>query len=90
MDIIHVVDHAHEHIIILSGVSSEVQCSLSRGTIWKSSSSSSEYSGVLSGGYLSAELKDKCLCTGLGGACGVLHGVVGAGSNEACSMLETW
>ena len=39
---------------------------------------------------LSAELKDKHLCTGLGGVCGVLHGVTGAGSNEVCSMLETW
>ena len=39
---------------------------------------------------MSAELKDKHLHSGLGGVCGVLHGVVGAGSNEACSMLETW
>ena len=28
--------------------------------------------------------------TGLGGVCGVLHGVAGTRSNEACSMLETW
>ena len=30
------------------------------------------------------------LHTGLGGVCGVLHGVVGAGTNEVCSMLEMW
>ena len=82
MDIIHVVNHAHEYI---------TSCSSSRGTVWKSSSSSSsEHSGVLSGVLLSAELKDKHLHTGLGGVCGVLHGVTGAGSNEVCSMQETW
>ena len=71
---------------VLSGISSEVQCSSFRGTIWKSSSSSSssEHLGVL------GELNDSHLCTGLGGVCGIFHGVTGAGSNEACSMLETW
>ena len=39
---------------------------------------------------MSAELKDKHLCTGLGGVCSVLHGVVRTGLNEAWSMLETW
>ena len=45
---------------------------------------------MLSGVWLSAELKDKHLHTGLGGVCGVLHGVVGTGLNEVCSMLEMW
>ena len=68
-----------------------MQCSLSRGTVWKSSSSSSsEHSGVLSGVLLSAELKDRHLHTGLGGVSGVLHGVTGAGLNEVCSILDTW
>ena len=39
---------------------------------------------------MSAELKDKHLHTGLGGVCGVLHGVVRTRLNEACSMLEMW
>ena len=76
---------------------SSVRCffrsSSSKGTIWKSSSSSSELSehaGVLPGMQLSAELKDKHLCTGVGGVYGVLKCVVGTGLNEACSMLETW
>ena len=58
---------------------------------------SSEYSGVLAGvdlgvcGVLSSvELNDSHLHTGLGGVCGMFHGVTGSGSNEACSMLETW
>ena len=38
----------------------------------------------------SAELNDCHLHTSLGGVCGILHGVTGAGSNEVCSMLETW
>ena len=66
----------------------EVKCSSSRGTVWKSSSSS-EHSGVLAGVLSSVELNDSCLHTGLGGVCGVFHGVTNAGSNEACSMLET-
>ena len=61
----------------------EVQCSSFRGTVWKSSPTS-EHFGVLS------ELNDSRLHTGLGGVCGVFHDVTGAGSNEACSMLETW
>ena len=35
-------------------------------------------------------LNDSHLCSGLGGVCGIFHGVTGAGSNEACSMMETW
>ena len=42
--------------------------------------------GVLS----SVQLNDSHLHTGLGGVCGMLHGVTGSGLNEACSMLETW
>ena len=77
---------------VLSSVSLEVQCSSSRGTVWKSSlsSSSAEHSGVLSEVLSSAELNDSHLHTGLGRVCGVLHGVTGVGLNEACSMLETW
>ena len=43
--------------------------------------------GVLSS---SDELNDSYLCTGLGGACNVFHGMSGSGLNEACLMLETW
>ena len=53
---------------------------------------------MLPGVKFSAELKDRHLCTGLGGVCGVLQGVVVTvlqgvvvtGLKEACSMLETW
>ena len=38
----------------------------------------------------SVELNDSHLHTGLGGVCGVLHGVTGAGLNDMCSMLEIW
>ena len=38
----------------------------------------------------SVEMNEIHLCTGLGGVCGMFHGVTGSGSNEACSMLETW
>ena len=38
----------------------------------------------------SDELNDSHLCTGLGGACNVFHGVTVSGLNEACLMLETW
>ena len=38
----------------------------------------------------SVELNDSHPCTGLGGVCGIFHGVTGSGSNKACSMLETW
>ena len=37
----------------------------------------------------SDELKNIHLCTGLGRACNVFHGVAASGLNEACSMLET-
>ena len=40
---------------------------------------SSEHTGVLSGVWLSTELKDRHLHTGLGGVCGVLHGEVRTG-----------
>ena len=47
--------------------------------------------GVVAGVLLSSvELNDSHLHTGLGGVCGMFHGVTGSGSNEACSMLETW
>ena len=77
---------------VLSGISSEAQCSSFRDTVWKSSfsSSSSEHSGMLAGVLSSVELNDSHLHTGLGGVHGVFHGVTGAGWNEACSMLETW
>ena len=42
------------------------------------------------GGVSSGELNESHLHTGLGGVCGVVCGVPGAGSNEACSILETW
>ena len=55
------------------------------------------YSGVLAevaigvcGVLSSVELNDSHLHTGLGGVCGVFHGVTGSGLNEACSVLETW
>ena len=81
---------------VLSGISLEAQCSSSRGTIWKSSSSSSssEHSGVLAGVLLSAELNDSHLHTSLGGVCGVFLGVTGAGLNEvmfhAGNMVDSW
>ena len=85
---------------VLSGTVSVVQCSLSRGTVWKSSSSS-EGSGVLSGSWSPSELSevnDRWWCTGLGGVHGelwfvmvaVLQGVVCAGSKDVCSMLDMW
>ena len=43
--------------------------------------------GVLSS---SVELNDSHLHTGLGGVHDMFCGVTGSGSNEACSMLETW
>ena len=47
--------------------------------------------GVLAGVLLSSvELNDSHLHTGLGGVCCMIHGVTGSGSNEACSLLETW
>ena len=85
---------------VLSGTISVVQCSSSRCTVWKSSSSS-EYSGVLSGSWSSSELSEvnhRQQHTGLGGVCGelqiivvvVLQGVVCVGSKDAYSMLDMW
>ena len=88
---------------VLSGTSSVVQCSSSKGTIWKSSSSSSSrHTGVLAGVALCVSgassdvplslhaLNDNHLHTGLDGVCNVLHGVIGLGLNEAFSILDTW
>ena len=36
------------------------------------------------------ELNISHLCTSLGGILEVLHGMTRSGSNEACSMLDTW
>ena len=46
----------------------------------------------MSPGVLSAsdELNDSHLCTSPGGVCNMFCDVTGSGSNEACSMLETW
>ena len=88
---------------VLSGANSVVQCSLSSGTVWKSSSSVSEHSGQVvlelvevSMGSLSS-LKDRQWRTGLAGECvrssvdvAGLHGVLCVGWKEACSKLETW
>ena len=86
---------------VLSGTSSVVQCSSSKGTIWKSSSSS-RHTGVLAGVALgvggassdlslsSYELNDNCLHTGPDGVCDALHGMTGLGLNEAFLMLDTW
>ena len=90
---------------VLSGTISVVQCSLSIGTVWKSSSSY-ECSGVLCSGVLSgywslsemSEVNDRQWHTGLGGVCDEpwfsavagQQGVVCARSKDACSMLETW
>ena len=85
---------------VLSGNISGSQCSSSRCTVWKSSSSS-EYSDELSGSWSSSELSevnDKWQHTGLGGVHGelwfilavVLQGVVCARSKDACSMLDMW
>ena len=43
--------------------------------------------GVLSS---SVELNDSCLHTSLDAVHDVFPGVTGSGSNEVCSMLETW
>ena len=85
---------------VLSGTISAVQCSSSRGTVGKSSSTS-EYTGVLSGSWSSSELlevNDRWQHTGLVGVHGelqcvmvaVLQGVVHARLKDACSMLDTW
>ena len=77
--IIHVVDHVHEYIKFFQVFPQKSSVHQSNGTVWKSSSSSSELSehtGVLSGVWLSTELEDKCLHTGLGGFCGVVDCMV--------------
>ena len=70
---------------VLAGTISVVQCSSSRGTVWKSSSS--ECSGVLCSGMLSGswslcellEVNDRWWCTGLGGVSGELQCGMAAG-----------
>ena len=59
---------------VLSGTISAVQCSSSKGTVWKSSSSS-ECTGALSGSWSSSELlevNDRQQHTGLVGVHGEL------------------
>ena len=83
-----------------SGTISVDQNSSSRGTVWKSSSSSrSEDSGelVLEPVEVSilSSLKDRWHLTDLAGECvGLqvtgLHGVLCAGLKEACSKLDMW
>ena len=83
---------------VLSGTISAIQCLSSRGTVWKSSSSS-ECTSVLSGSWSSSELSevnDRQQHTDLVGVHGelwcfmvvVLQGVVCAGSKDACSVLD--
>ena len=85
---------------VLSGTISANQCSSSSGTVGKSSSSSA-YTGVLSGSWSPSELSevnDRWWCTGLVGVhdelqcvmVAVLQGVVCAGLKDACSMLDMW
>ena len=84
---------------VLSGANSVVQCSSSRGTVWKSSSSVSKDSGevvleLVEVSILSS-LKDRRRCTDLAGECvGLqvtgLRGVLCMGLKEACSKLDTW
>ena len=85
---------------VLLGTIFAVQCSSSSGTVGKSSSSS-EYTGVLSGSWSLSELlevNDRWQCTGLVGVHGELQcvmvaelqGVVFAGLKDARSMLDTW
>ena len=63
---------------VISGTSSNVQCSSSSGTNLKSSSSSElpEHAGVLPEEWSVSELKDKWQHTGLVGVCGELRGVM--------------
>ena len=84
---------------VLSGTSLVVQCSSSKATVWKSSSSSSSrYTwasvGVALGtGGVSSEvslLSEGHLHASLGGVQNVLCGMTRSGSNEACSMLDMW
>ena len=83
-----------------SGTISAVQNSSSRGTVWKSSSSSiSKDSGEvvlkLVGVSKWSSLKDRQHHTDLAGECVGLQvaglcGVLCAGWKEACSKLDTW
>ena len=82
-----------------SGTISVDQNSLSRGTLWKSSSSMSEDSGEvvleLVEVFILSSLKDRWHRTDLAGECvGLqvtgLHGVLCMGLKEACSKLNTW
>ena len=66
------VSHFHVCKMFFQVLYLSVQCSLSIGTVWKSSSSS-ECSGVLSGSWSPSELlevNDRWQHTGLGGVCG--------------------
>ena len=81
-----------------SGTISVDQNSLSRGTVWKSSSMSKDSGEVvleLVEVSILSSLKDRCHCTDLAGECvGLqvtgLHGVLCMGLKEACSKLDTW
>ena len=85
---------------VLSGANSVVQCSSFIGTVWKSSSSTSEDSGevvleLVEVSMLSS-LKDRQCCTDLAGECvrlqvdvTGLNGVLCMGLKEACSKLDT-
>ena len=88
---------------VRSGANSVAQCSSSIGTVWKSSSSMSEDSGVISLELLEVSmgslslLKDRQWHTGLAGECvrsladvTGLRGVLCAGLKDACFMLVTW
>ena len=84
---------------VLSGANSIVQCSSSRGTVWKSSSLQSEDSGevvleLIEVSMLSS-LKVRWHHTDPAGECvrlqvTGLHGVLCTGLKEACSKLYTW
>ena len=89
---------------VLSGTSSVVQCSSSKGTVWKSPSSlsSSRYTWASAGVALRAggtssgvsllleKLNVSHLHTSLGGVQNLLHGMTGSGLNEAWSTLDMW
>ena len=99
MGIVHEVRHVHVHIRVLSGTSSVVQCSSSKGTICKSSSRCSWASrGALKAVRVSSsevslsseELYVSHLQTGLRWDWTVLHDVTESGSNEAFLKLDTW
>ena len=75
------------------GISSVVQCSSSKGMVWKSSSSSlsKRYIGLggVDVGDGAGELNESLCHTGLVGVCGGHCGVVSSGLKEACSRVET-